>query len=238
MLRVIYFFIVGLFFKNKHSQLIWRNNRILKHYFFPVKVNALPSHAAPGTMECVLSCTSNLRKLKSGYFKMANLGAGATNNYFSQYDIDVVGFDIEPVDSSIRYADFNLSDELDTPKQYDLVVAQEIVEHLENPWLFFRKVRYVLKDDGSFILTTPNTHSLISRIKFAFNGRFHWFEEKDIEYHVNPLFKWEVEYIANKSGFILTKVIGNSEWFFSPLISNILASESLIYEFRVSHEES
>ncbi len=61
-----------------------------------------------------------------------------------------------------------------------------------------------------------------------------WFEEKDIEYHINPLFFWELENIGRKNGFKLETVKGNSEYFFSNLSqkSSLRASESLVFIFK------
>ena len=42
------------------------------------------------------------------------------------------------------------------PKQYDVAILTEVIEHVENPIEFLRVVRSVLKDGGKMIITTPN----------------------------------------------------------------------------------
>jgi len=43
-------------------------------------------------------------------------------------------------------------------KKYDIILACEILEHLERPIEFLRNLKSRLKDDGIIILTTPNGH--------------------------------------------------------------------------------
>lgn len=45
----------------------------------------------------------------------------------------------------------------------DLVICSETIEHLPNQHFFFSEVSRILKTDGHFILTTPNSSSLRSR---------------------------------------------------------------------------
>ena len=43
--------------------------------------------------------------------------------------------------------------------EYDLILGIETIEHLENPWLYLRMLKTVLKKDGVLIITTPNINS-------------------------------------------------------------------------------
>lgn len=45
-------------------------------------------------------------------------------------------------------------------KKFDVVVAEEILEHLSNPGRFLMCVKKHLKKNGVFVLTTPNCFSL------------------------------------------------------------------------------
>jgi 2-polyprenyl-3-methyl-5-hydroxy-6-metoxy-1,4-benzoquinol methylase len=54
---------------------------------------------------------------------------------------------------------------MDLKKRFDVVVAGELIEHLDNPGLFLDNVDRHLKDDGTFILTTPSPYYLINLIK-------------------------------------------------------------------------
>ncbi len=80
---------------------------------------------------------------------------------------EATGIDIEKTQISIvnkemgtniLYGDaqnFNLG------KHFDVIFAGELIEHLENPGLFIQNVKKHLSKDGLFVITTPNSFSLI-----------------------------------------------------------------------------
>lgn len=51
-------------------------------------------------------------------------------------------------------------EELNLGRLFNVIVAGEIIEHLNNPGLFLEGVHRHLKDDGQFILSTPNPFSI------------------------------------------------------------------------------
>ncbi len=52
----------------------------------------------------------------------------------------------------------------------DLAYSVEVLEHLEDQFLFFREVHRVLRPGGRFVLTTPNVLSLTSRVRTLLAG--------------------------------------------------------------------
>ena len=50
-------------------------------------------------------------------------------------------------------------------RQFDVVVAADLIEHLSNPGLFLERAREHLRDDGLLCLVTPNAHSLNTSVK-------------------------------------------------------------------------
>jgi ubiquinone/menaquinone biosynthesis C-methylase UbiE len=81
-----------------------------------------------------------------------------------------------------------------TDKSFEYVISIEGIEHIENHFSFLSEVERVLKKEGVLILTTPNVHSLESKVKFLFSG-FHSLVGKPIPVktkniyfeHINPI---------------------------------------------------
>jgi len=126
------------------------------------------------------------------------------------YNLKKMGFDVVAAD--IASEEFELQDiqfyELDANKKlpftsssFDYVVSVETIEHLKNPWYFIGEVHRILKENGKFILTTPNVESLQGRLIFLFSGKLKWFLHEDIEKsgHIYPIFSWMIpKMIENK----------------------------------------
>jgi SAM-dependent methyltransferase len=53
---------------------------------------------------------------------------------------------------------------------FDVVVLQEVIEHLENMPFVFREARRLLKPGGCFIFSTPNMLNWTSRLRFLGTG--------------------------------------------------------------------
>lgn len=83
---------------------------------------------------------------------------------------DVLGVDYLPeAVQGLKNLGFNVTcqnvEKLNLERTFDVIVAGEIIEHLSNPGLFLEGVHRHLKDDGLFILTTPNPFSIAQFFK-------------------------------------------------------------------------
>jgi len=63
-----------------------------------------------------------------------------------------------------------VKDYVSKTSKFDVVIAGEIIEHLDNPGLFLDKLTSVLKDNGICIITTPNYLCLRNIKSFIFTG--------------------------------------------------------------------
>ena len=54
--------------------------------------------------------------------------------------------------------------------EYDVIIMQEVIEHLENVPLVIREVKRVLKPEGVFIFSTPNMLNWVSRFRYLATG--------------------------------------------------------------------
>lgn len=72
-------------------------------------------------------------------------------------------------------------------RKFDLITAVELVEHLVNPGkLFFHVCRH-LSEEGVFLMTTPNIHSVLCRFRFLVTGNLKHFDSKADPTHLFPV---------------------------------------------------
>jgi 2-polyprenyl-3-methyl-5-hydroxy-6-metoxy-1,4-benzoquinol methylase len=72
---------------------------------------------------------------------------------------------------------------------FDLIIAIELIEHLENPAHFLRNASSCLSEHGKLIVTTPNIESGPSRAAFLMQGTLSFFTIADMHGsgHISPL---------------------------------------------------
>lgn len=93
---------------------------------------------------------------------------------------------------------------------YDLVTCTEVLEHLEHYRETIRETYRVLKDDGVFILTTPNILNLKSRVRFMVTGFYNLFgplhfNESELHStggHINPIGLYFLVHALKDAGFM------------------------------------
>ncbi len=98
-------------------------------------------------------------------------------------------------------------DDLEIPYddgKFDLVVAVELVEHIDGHLTFFREVERSLKPGGTFLLTTPNILSLKSRITFLFTGYYYSFNTLNPDVH-DPVSQHIAPYTVDRYRFMLKR---------------------------------
>ncbi len=96
---------------------------------------------------------------------------------------------------------------------FDLVVCVEGVEHLENAFAFFWEARRICRPGGYFIVTTPNTVSLRSRVRY-FGSSFYTQDPRPLNesarnpaHHIGLRTFWEWRYLLHTCGFRLIEVL-------------------------------
>jgi SAM-dependent methyltransferase len=94
-------------------------------------------------------------------------------------------------------------------RSVDLAYSVEVIEHLEDQFLFLREVHRVLRPGGRFILTTPNVLSLTSRVRTLVAGFPELFgplpirghDPQHVGGHIHPVSLYYIAYMAEKAGF-------------------------------------
>lgn len=84
----------------------------------------------------------------------------------------------------------------------DVVVAVEIIEHLENPRAFVRELVRLIKGGGTLIVTTPNQVSLLSLLTLLVRSRFSMFRDCDDPAHLTAILEMNLLRIANECGLV------------------------------------
>jgi 2-polyprenyl-3-methyl-5-hydroxy-6-metoxy-1,4-benzoquinol methylase len=73
-------------------------------------------------------------------------------------------------------------------RQFSIVTAIEVIEHVESPIGFLRNVERLLAPDGVAVITTPNVDSLAARVKFFVTGKIRTMDEFGEPTHISPIF--------------------------------------------------
>lgn len=85
---------------------------------------------------------------------------------------DITGYDVDEkstkelslkLDANILSGDF-LS--IDFDKDYDLVILNQVAEHLKDPTSYLKKIKGTLKNNGYIFVAVPNIKSLSNRFKY------------------------------------------------------------------------
>lgn len=82
----------------------------------------------------------------------------------------------------------------------DVVVAVEVVEHLENPRAFVRELARLARPGAWIVVTTPNQLSVLSLLALVVKQRFAYFTESNYPAHITALLPVDLTRIATEVG--------------------------------------
>lgn len=83
-------------------------------------------------------------------------------------EFDQPRFELDGIDPLTLDLNRDFSERLG--RRFRVVIAIEIIEHLESPTRFLRQAHQLLEDDGLLLISTPNLASWIGRLKFLIHG--------------------------------------------------------------------
>jgi len=103
------------------------------------------------------------------------LDIGSIGNYD-----DSLYYQLKPFCKSMTGTDIRQSEDKDIiqadmqthnlNKKFDVIIAGDVIEHLDNQGLFIENMKRHLKENGKLIITTPNFRSLNPFLKFMSKG--------------------------------------------------------------------
>ncbi len=142
---------------------------------------------------------------------LVDVGCGQGNLFdyvyphFPRYiGVDAVRYESFPAQAEFRQLDLDTQSIPLADGSADVVSATEVIEHLENPREFMRKLVRLAKPGGWIIVTTPNQLSLLSLVTLVFRKRFQAFQDVHYPAHLTALLEIDLRRIALECG--LTEV--------------------------------
>ena len=169
--------------------------------------NGLQVFAPPGVHEAAIAvlhryATADARTLEIG----SGAGAFTRRLYEQGFHVTASGIDSETYRCvEVPFRQIDMSKEIDSSYAdiFDAIVTTEVIEHVENVFLFFRNARNLLGTDGILVLTTPNVLSLFSRLLFFKSGRVALCNENLMTTwgHIQILPEWLLRKAAEQQGF-------------------------------------
>ncbi|MDQ3056918.1 MAG: methyltransferase domain-containing protein [Pseudomonadota bacterium] len=177
---------------------------------FATAYQGIPIFAAPGLHELALACLSSVMPATASV-DVLELGAGGgamslrlADHGYRVWASDLFEDSFTPrAKIPFQTLDLNRPFAEAVGRQFDAVVALELVEHLENPHHFLRQCRVLLRPGGTLLLSTPNLANPVSQAMFVRDGVFQWFGDDDYreQGHIMPLAPMVLRRCATEAGF-------------------------------------
>ena len=97
----------------------------------------------------------------------------------------------------------DLNDPLEvSAASFDVVVAAEVIEHLENPRAVAREWFRLLRPGGLLLLSTPNNESIRSLVALLVRGHYVAFGDGSYPAHITALLRKDLVRILSEAGFL------------------------------------
>jgi len=108
------------------------------------------------------------------------------------------------------------------PASFDVVILNDVLEHMSVPKRLLREVHALLKPGGLFVMEVPNSVALYKRLRVLcglsnYYRMEHFFRDEDYRGHVREYTKSEIEYMLTTTGFLPVEIRGVNQarrpWF-------------------------
>ena len=172
----------------------------------------LAAEASLGTSApAILSAVAAIASARGLRGSLLDFGAGTGEFIRLALDMPlsfsrIVGVDIAPrpqdLQNDVGWISIDLNEEVPTSEEFDVVVAIETIEHLENPWATMRQVFRLLKSGGTAILTTPNSENIRGYVSLVARRHFWAFTGASYPAHITALLEMDLRRAALAAGLV------------------------------------
>ena len=181
------------------------------------KKSALLNWSSRGVHDVVLNLVESLT-LSDGRVLDVACGPGALTERLLSKGFSVIAADGFPevfeLHGQVPFIHLNVEEEWTSlGGNFDAICAVEIIEHVENPYLFIRKCFESLKPGGVLVLTTPNAAYYSSRLMFLHNACFELYSPRSfykktktekgniLPGHIHLFTSWMIKANLERAGF-------------------------------------
>jgi 2-polyprenyl-3-methyl-5-hydroxy-6-metoxy-1,4-benzoquinol methylase len=106
------------------------------------------------------------------------------------------------LDAAVTWVSTDLNARTSFPDEaFDVVVAAEVIELLENPRAAVREWFRLLRLGGTLVFSAPNNESWRSLATLVFDGHFADFRERSYPAHISALLRKDIEHLLSEIGF-------------------------------------
>jgi 2-polyprenyl-3-methyl-5-hydroxy-6-metoxy-1,4-benzoquinol methylase len=92
---------------------------------------------------------------------------------------------------------------------FDLIVAIEVLEHIENLGMAVSEIGRKLKPSGQCLATTPNVHSVEARLRLLLQGGLKQFDAIGDPTHLTPIFRYPFAQLLARHGLHIARDWGH-----------------------------
>lgn len=153
------------------------------------------------------------------------------------WGVDIDDYLIDTHTINVKICDVNKENLPFDDESFDVITAIYVVEHLENPFHFFRECCRILKKGGLCVVAIPSGNSIFDKINFVINGRLLSYHTNNnhISFMLDPVYKKTVrtmfDEIDVKYGRVWIPGV-RPKWLYTWLPRNRIFSYTKMYVLR------
>ena len=106
------------------------------------------------------------------------------------------------IPDNVAWLSADLNDDIAIDEEFDVVVAIEVIEHLENPRSTMRQIFRLLRSGGVAIISTPNSENIRGYLSLLFRRHFWAFTGASYPAHITALLEMDLRRAALETGFV------------------------------------